>query len=230
MQPSQEETADVEADANPTVVLQFDSAQTSNAATDNIPMAQANVHAQQFPGSVNSGTVPSSEDFAVVTNDEISAETTYQMAYDNAEQVTNTGEETPQEVGENTGEGGHIVVVRDDGIETGQPRKIICYIHGDLPDNATNDINFIQEIINKTGVVDNANVSSDASDGLSATIAPNQMVTAAPNDVVGTQVEDLNPQVSDTVYSVPTSLESSNSVSLGLEILAQNAVNENQVE
>ena len=140
------------------------------------------------------------------------------------------GEETPQEVGENTGEGGHIVVVRDDGIETGQPRKIICYIHGDLPDNATNDINFIQEIINKTGVVDNANVSSDASDGLSATIAPNQMVTAAPNDVVGTQVEDLNPQVSDTVYSVPTSLESSNSVSLGLEILAQNAVNENQVE
>ena len=229
MQPGQEEPAGVEGDANPTVVLQFDSAQMSNAATGSIPMAQSNLTAQQFPDAVSSETVPSTEDFAVVNSGENSEETTYEMVYDNTEQTATSGDETPQEVGENTGEGGHIVVVRDDSTETGQRRKIICYIHGDLPANATNDMDFIQEIINKTGVVDNASVSSDASDGLDATVATNQMTASPSSDFVGTQAQDLNSQVSDIVYSVPTSVESSNSISLGLEILAQNAVNENQI-
>ena len=226
MQPGQEETTGVEEDANPTVVLQFDSAQMSNAATDNIPMAQSNLTAQQFPDTINSETVPSTEDFTVVNSGE---ETTYQTAYGNVEQAMTSSDETAQEVGDNTGEGGHIVVVRDDGTETGQPRKIICYIHGDLPANATNDMNFIQEIISKTGVVDNDSVSSDASDGLNATVATNQMVAAASSDFVEIEAQDLNSQVSDIVYSVPTSVESSTSVSMDLEILAQNAVNENQI-
>ena len=226
MQPGQEETTGVEEDANPTVVLQLDSAEMSNAITENIPMVESNLTAQHFPDTINSITVPSTEDFAVVNSGE---ETAYQTAYDNAEQAATSSDETPQEVGENTGEGGHIVVVRDDGTETGQPRKIICYIHGDLPANATNDMNFIQEIINKTGVVDNVSVSSDASDGLNATVATDQMVAAASSDFVGTEAQDLNSQVSDIVYSVPTNVESSNSISLGLEILAQNAVNDNQI-
>ena len=77
----------------------------------------------------------------MVNNSGVSSDSVYQLGSDDP------GSEAAPQLGEAEGEGGHIVVVRDDGTETGQPRKIVCYIHGDLPTNVTNDVNLLQEII-----------------------------------------------------------------------------------
>ena len=57
--------------------------------------------------------------------------------------------------------GGHMVIVRDDGSRTGQPKKIICYIHGDLPSDFANDAAFLQQIIDKTVVSKDVDVTTD---------------------------------------------------------------------
>ena len=229
MQPSQPEVPAANSDDNTTVVLRLDSTGVSDTATQNIDITgiQEDIPSQQ--ASIPE-TMGGAEGYRVIDGTEVSAgEVTYQVR-DNVAEEASMGASSLQ--GENgAGEGGHVVVVRDDGIKSGQPRKIICYIHGELPSNVTNDMTFIQQIIDKTGVVNTQeNLGTPGENTTVQTVVASDMNVQTLSETATTQlIEGLDPQFStNVVYSIPTSMISNNPASLGFDTLIQDATNDDQ--
>ena len=222
MQPSQSGVSAARPDA-----LGLDSTGVSETAT---PTAIANVQQSQYMPTEQASpeeSVSAPEAYTAVEGSEVS---TGEVAYQIADNVDETSTSNLQ-VENGTGEGGHVVVVRDDGAKSGQPRKIICYIHGDLPSNVTSDMAFIQQIIDKTEVVhaEDTSTTTDENTTVQAVVAGDVNVPS-PSEITGAQVmEGLDQQFTNVVYGIPTTVNSNNATSLGFDTLIQDATNEDQV-
>ena len=203
-----------------------------NIATADAPLVQPSIHAQPPLPPEQSNTeemVSAIEGYNLLSGNEVSAtgNGTYQMEHNTTEAVTAPSETAGQEVDKSTAKGGHVVVVRDDGLKSGQRRQIICYIHGDLPSNITSDMTFIQQIIDKTKV-NNVNISdvTSSSDDNAAQVETNDVIASTSTQTL--DISDIDPQLAGIVYNVPTSVDSNCAMSLGLDTMKQDTISEDQ--